>query len=166
MLIAGILLYSNLFSPSGRVMYKTNTVIHEYLPRVQSFVAGNQTILDDILYRWTSYLTQQGVDMFSEPLSYMVLSEENTSISDNEMPSSEISDEIIQKLKQIEGDTTENIVITFIPDGIIMNFGLFPYTDVIIFSSKQWGDKYIPDEKSVFELENGWTVAFVGIARG
>lgn len=166
LLIAGILLYSNLFSPSGIVTRKTNEVINEYLPKVQSFLTENQTILDDILYRWMSYLTKQEVDILSQPLNYMVFSKENMGISDNEMLSAEISDEFVQKLKQIEGDATENIVITFISDGIIINFGRFPYTDIIIFSSKRWGNKYVPDEESVFKLENDWTVAFIGVARG
>lgn len=165
-LICGILLYSNVFSPKESIAYKTNIVIREYRPRVQSFVANNQAILDDILHNWMSYCTQQDLDLSSGSLSYMILSKDSAEVWNDEMASDGIPDELLQKLKRIEGDDTENIIISFISDGIVINFGRFSHTDVLIFSSKRWSDKCIPDEESVFQLENGWIVAFIGVGRG
>lgn len=167
-LIVGILLYCLIFSTSGRVAYKTGAVIDEYLPKVQLFVTNNQLILNDILLWWNSYTAQQEfvMDLSTNPLDYMVLSKSCSDSVNEKMSPNGIPSELVEKLLRIESDDTENVVISFISDGMLINYGRFPYTDVVIFSSEQWHDRYVPDGKAIFDLENEWIVAFIGVVRG
>lgn len=167
-LIAAVLLYCIMFSTSGKTAYKTDAVIDKHLPKVQLFIANNQFALNDILLWWNSYTSQEDItmDLSAGSLDYILLSKTRNDVLNEEIPSNGIPTDLFEKLLKIEGDDTENIVISFVSDGIVMNYGRFSHTDVVIFSSDQWLDRYIPDEKSVFDLGDGWTAAFIGAARG